>query len=517
MVLASGILIPETQFLILLILAVIVSIIVKYIKLPYTIALVLVGLLVGLAGIEEIELSRELIFFVFLPALLFEGSIHIDLDQLRKNAKIILILSFFGLVLSTFIVGILIHKLTHIPLIFSVLFGAMVMPTDPVSVLALFKKLGVSKELTTIVEGESLFNDGAGIVIFEVLLALAVEKAHFNLIETLLDFGYVVIGGLGIGLILGYVAYGVLKHIDDHLIEILITGILAYGTFIVAESIHASGVMGVVVAGLFIGNRGTQFAMSPTTRISILTTWEIAAFIVNSVIFLLIGIRIPLGNLYESAFLVLAAIFAVVLARVLSVYPLVLLSNLKSKRKISGSWQHVINWGGLHGSIPIALFLGLKPDMAHIDEISIMVFGVVLFSLIIQALTIEPLIKRLKIITINPHEIEYEKIMAKKISNQRARETVKELYARKEIPHELYHELKDLYEKEADELKVLASKKLEKEEDLREKQLNIAKRKILIAQKSSILESLRRGLVSEEVASELVQDLDSEIDSLNSH
>ena len=440
MVLASGILIPEIQLLILLTLMVIVAIIDKYIKLPYTMALVLAGILVGLAGIEGIELSRELIFFVFLPALLFEGAIHINPNRLRNNAKIILILSFFGLVLSTFIVGILIHKLTHIPLVFSVLFGAMVMPTDPVSVLALFNKLGVSKELTTIVEGESLFNDGVGVVLFEVLLALAIGSTDFNLIETILGFGYVVLGGLGIGLIMGYIAYIVLTHIDDDLIEIPITGILAYGTFIVAESIHVSGVMGVVVAGLFIGNHGTQFAMSPTTRTPIFTFWRTIAFIVNSTIFLLIGIRIPLGNLYESAFLVLAAIFAVVLARVLSVYPLVFLSNLKSKRKISGRWQHVINWGGLHGSIPIALVLGLKPDMAHIDEISVMVFGVVLFSLIVQCLTVEPLIKRLKIITAKSKEREYKEI----------------------------------------------------------------------------LESLKKGSISEEVASEMVRDLDWGIDNLNS-
>jgi CPA1 family monovalent cation:H+ antiporter len=514
MALSSAIPIPEIQFLVLLIIAVIVAIIVKYIKLPYTIALILVGIIVGLTGIEEIELSKELIFFIFLPVLLFEGSIHIDLDRLRENSRIIIILAFFGLVISTFIVGILIMELTGIPLIFSVLFGAMIMPTDPVSVLALFKKMGISKELTTIVEGESLFNDGTGIVIFEVLLALSLGEVEFDLIATLIDLGYVVIGGIGIGLILGYVAYGVLKHIDDHLIEVIITGILAYGTFIVAEQFTVSGVMGVVVAGMFMGNRGTKFAMSPTTRISILTSWEIAAFIVNSVIFILVGIAIPLGNLYDNIPLVFSAIFAVILARTLTVYPLTYVFNLRSKTKVPMSWQHVINWGGLHGSIPIALFLGLSTETPYRNEISVMVFGVVLFSLIAQGLTVEPLIKRLGIITTKPEEREYEKIMAKKISLQRARETIKKLYDRKEIPHGLYQELRDIYEKEAEELKLMASEKLEKEEFLRETQLKIVKRKVLVAQKSSILESLRKGLISDEVASELIHDLDSEIDSL---
>lgn len=512
MISESGILVPEIQFLVLLIVAVIVAIVVKYVRLPYTIALLVVGILFGLTSIEEIELSQDLIFYIFLPVLLFEGSIHIDVDELRDNAKIILILAFIGLVLSTLLVGVIISEFTSMPLVFSVLFGAMIMPTDPVSVLALFKKLGVSKKLTTIVEGESLFNDGAGVVVFSVLLALATGSAEFNLVSTLIDFFYVVVGGLGIGLVLGYFAYGVLKHVDDHLIEILVTGILAYGSFIAAEQIGVSGVMGVVAAGLFIGNRGTEFAMSAKTRIAILTSWELAAFIINSVIFILMGIRIPLLSVYENINIVVVAVGAVVLARSLSVYPLIGLFNTKTRDRIPLSWQHVVNWGGLHGSIPIALMLGL-PAIAYRAELSAMVFGVVLFSLIFQGLSVEPLIRRLGIIAVSEEEKEYERVMAKKILNQRANETLKQLYERKEIPNKLYLEFKDLYDREAEELREKASQRLESGE-LLEKQRSIARRKILVAQKSSVFESLRKGLISEEVASELMDELDSEMDSL---
>ncbi len=514
MVVESQILVPEIQFIILLIISVIVAIAVKYVNLPYTIALLIVGMLVGLTGIEEIELSKGLIFFIFLPALLFEGSIHIDLNKLRDNAKIITILAFIGLTASVFIVGIIINEFTGIPLLPAVLFGAMIMPTDPVSVLALFKKLGVPKKLTTIVEGESLFNDGVGVVLFSVILALVSGEAEFNLVGTLINFSYVILGGLGIGLVSGYFAYGILKQLDDHLIEILITGILAYGTFIVAELIHASGVMGVVVAGLFIGNRGTEFAMSPKTRITILSSWELVVFIINSVIFLLMGIRIPVGLLLDNLQLVLIAICAVVFARAFCAYSLIGLFNIKSRKKISLGWQHVINWGGLHGSIPIALVLGL-PVIEYGNELSIMVFGVVVFSLIFQGLTIEPLVKKLKIITSSPQEVEYEKIIAKKISIQKASDTLKELYRKKEIPSGLYSEFKEVYEKEAEYLKRLASEKLEMESVLLDKQRMIAKNKILTAQKSSVLESMRRGIISDEVAVELISELDSEIDALS--
>jgi len=255
---------PEIQFLTLLTIAAAIAMAVKYVRLPYTIALVIGGLFVGMAGIEPPHLTHDMILFVFLPPLLFEGAIHFELTDLRRNLRTIGILAFPGLILTGFLAGFLIQAYTGLPIIVALLVGVMITPTDPISVLALFKRLGVSKRLSMIVEGESVFNDGAGIVLYSVILGI-VTSGQFNLGSSIISFFIVVIGGLLIGLVMGQMVFLVLKRLDDHVLEVLITLILAFGSFIIAEHyFHVSGVMAVVAAGVVIGNQGTRYAMSPT-------------------------------------------------------------------------------------------------------------------------------------------------------------------------------------------------------------------------------------------------------------
>ncbi len=509
----EALVLTEIGFLGLLLIAVLVAIAVKYIRLPYTIALVLCGLGIGFMGFHSISLSKELILFVFLPPLLFEGAIHIDIDKLRENLTSILLLAVVGLSFGILLVGLLLNSLTGIELIYCLLFGAMIMPTDPISVLALFKKLGVSKRLSMIVEGESLFNDGVGIVLFMVILRV-VEASHFSIVETIIEFLMVVLGGLLIGFIAGYSTYRFLRHIDDHLIEVVITGILAYGTFIACESLHVSGVMGVVAAGLLIGNRGTAFAMSPTTRIAIRDSWALTAFMVNSLIFLLIGIQIPIGNILshpDLMVMITVSILVVLIARALTVYPLLMTLNLKSKRKISFAKMHVINWGGLHGSIPIALLLSL-PAIPHLEELSFMVFGVVLFSLVVQGLTMEPLIKMLNLIKIRPEVEKYERILTEKISLQRALNEIKLMRENREIPANLYHELEKQYSVRLGELAEKIHELIEKYPDIRQNQIRYARKRMLLAQKSSIQDSTMKGIASYETGAKLIQKIDAEME-----
>ncbi|MEA1924522.1 MAG: Na+/H+ antiporter [Candidatus Altiarchaeota archaeon] len=507
----------ELQFIGLLLIAVLASIAVKYIRLPYTIALVLLGTLIGFIGFHPIPLSEELILFIFLPALLFEGAINIDFDKLRENLDLILLLAVIGLTLAILFVGYSLHHLTGIPLIYTLLFGAMIMPTDPVSVLALFKKLGVSRRLSVLVEGESLFNDGTGIVLFGVILSLVESQdQQLSILQTILDFFFVVLGGLVIGLVTGYAVYSILRHLDDHLIEVVLTGILAYGTFLICESLHVSGVIGVVAAGLLIGNRGTVFAMSPTTRIAIQDSWELTAFIVNSLIFLLIGIQIPMQEIYSHLELIIYSIAVVLLARALTVYSLTLLLNLRKKTGISYSWMHVINLGGIHGSIPIALLLSL-PAISYLEELSFMVFGTVLFSLVVQGLTIEPLVKKLNLVETHPKIENYTRLITKKISAQQALNELASMRKNKEIPSTVYKKLKNEYSTLLEELAAEVGELIKEYPQLEFSQRDYSRKRMLLAQKSSIQESVRKGIIRSEAASHLLTEIDAELEEKTTH
>ena len=416
------------EILVLLLISCTVGVLVKYIRFPYTIALVLVGLFVGLANLlPEIKLTQDIVFFLILPPLLFEGAINTELENFRSNFKPILALATLGVLVCVVVVGYLLNYFLGIPLLLALLFGAMITPTDPVSVLATFKTLGVPKRLSTIVEGESILNDGTGVVIFSIILEM-IRVGEANVIAGVANFFVVCIGGVIIGLILGYSAYKILGYIDDHLIEVTITLILAFSSFIVAESFHVSGVIAVVAAGLIIGNYGRAFSMSPSTRVSLITFWGFVVFIINSLVFILIGIDIHLDKLLSYWDAILIAIPIVLLSRALAVYPIL---NVVSffDNKIPPLWQHVIFWGGLHGTIPVALALSL--DVIGRDIIASMVFGVVLFSLVVQGISLEFIVKR-KFVK-DEKKLRYEEVLGRIIAAKVAKQEVERMLFEGEI------------------------------------------------------------------------------------
>ncbi len=503
----------EIQFLTLLTVAAGIAVAVKYVRLPYTIALIIGGLFVSLTGVGPYRLTEELILFVFLPPLLFEGAIHFELTGLRRNLRSIGTLAFPGLILSGFLAGFWIQRLTGLPMAVALLVGVMITPTDPISVLALFKKLGVSKRLSMIVEGESVFNDGTGIVLYSVLAGI-VTSGTVNIGASVLLFLKVVLGGLLSGLALGYLAFLILKRLDDHVLEVLITVLLAFGAFMVAEhSLHVSGVMAVVAAGVLVGNQGVSEAMSPTTRLAIKNFWEIAAFFINSLIFLMIGTQIHLPELWAIWPIILGGFAAVTAARAAATYPILFLLNLGGE-KLPARWFHVINWGGIHGSIPVALALGLPaiPQRAFIVN---MVFGIVFLSLILQGLTMSPLVRLLGLSVRIEEEKQYERAVARSMVLRKAIGELKEKMETGRIS-------KAIHDRVTEELRrdlVAAENRvteLETDPHVQFAWENRTRHASLMLQKSALYEMMIQGELSNDSAKDLMGEIDLAIEELES-
>ncbi|PQV62791.1 monovalent cation:H+ antiporter, CPA1 family [Abditibacterium utsteinense] len=346
----------NTQFSWLLLIAFVVALLAKRLRVPYALALVVTGLAIGTARLfPQAHLEPELLFTVFLPPLLFESALHLHLDSLRRNWKPIAIYTLAGTFGSTFIVGYLVASLLAIPLASALVFGALISATDPISVIAIFKKLGAGRRLTLIMEAESLFNDGVAVVLFSVLSAAALG-ASATLGSGALQFGKLVIGGVVLGALIGAVASRMHRDLDDHQVEIMLTSLAAFGSYLAAEALHVSGVMAVVAAGLVIGNFG-QNVMTPGIRLAVTAFWEYAGFVVNSLVFLLIGIEVVAIGWRDKIGIALGAALLVLLGRSV-IYPLSLLVN-RIGGEVPRAYQHVLVWGGLRGALSMALVLGL--------------------------------------------------------------------------------------------------------------------------------------------------------------
>ena len=388
----------------LLIAASLIAVIAARLRIPYTVALVLGGLVLGSFHLPILQnlfahspdwLTPDVSLVIFLPTLLFEGSLKIQFRHLRESLVPISLLATVGVLAATLISGFALHWALGIPILIALVFGAIVAATDPISILSIFKGMAVDKRLTVIVEGESLFNDGTAVVIYGILFG-AVASSHFAIAAGIRDFVVEVAGGAAVGAVLGYIFSKLTQKIEDPEIEITLTTILAYGSYLLSQSLHLSGGIATVAAGLMIGNFGVRTGMSSRTRVALWSFWEYASFLINSILFLIIGLQVRLGDLFHMWRATLVTIAAVLAGRVLTVYGIVPVSNLFSTR-IPSRWQHVMVWGGMRGALSLALVLSIGKNFPYRDQLLTMTFGVVAFTIMVQGITMKPLIRWLGI------------------------------------------------------------------------------------------------------------------------
>ncbi len=387
------------QLVSVLAVAMIVALAARRLKLPYTVGLVIVGVVLALSKVDfGLQLTRDFIFDLILPPLLFEAAITLSWLQLRRDILPILVLATFGTIVSTGVVAWGMAWLLGWPMASALVFGALIAATDPVAIIAMFKDNKVKGRLRLLVESESLFNDGAAAVLFVMALAWSQSAENAQTSIEMIGAGVLIVaGGIAIGAVCGGAALIVAWRSSEHLIEAALTMVAAYGSFLVAEYFHVSGVLATVTAGLMMANfhplRGKNF-LSPRGQEFILGFWDFAAFLANSVVFLLIGIAIAATPFRSYGTVLLTSVVAVLLGRGLTVYPLSLLF-LRSRWTISLREQHILWWGGLRGALPLALALSMPPSLPLRDEIVGVTFGVVAFSIVVQGLTMPLLLRRL--------------------------------------------------------------------------------------------------------------------------
>ncbi|HEY9623012.1 MAG TPA: sodium:proton antiporter [Crinalium sp.] len=507
--------IPELVIIliILLIIATIVALVTQRLRIPYVTGLVLAGLPITEVFSRRIGLDPSLVLNLFLPILIFEAAINTDISRLRSTFKPIALLAGPGSIFSSAIIATLVKYGLGLGWIPALLIGVILANTDTVSMIAVFKDIRVPSRLSTIVEGETLFNDAAALVSFNLILIIY-TTGSLTAVEGIKELLIVALGGGLVGAILGYLSLPIFTRLNDPLSSLLLTVALALGTFQIGQFLGVSGAVAVVIAGLIFGNLGLPRSSSASARMTLLSFWEYAGFSVNTFIFLLIGIEINPVTLWKILPAILLVILAYQLGRILSVY--LLLAGLRwFDRPIPLHWQHVLFLGNIKGSLSMALALSIPLALPGREGIIELVFGAVLFSLVGQGLSLPWLVKRLQISQVSNAMEQAGKLQIQLIAAKAAQDELDSLLKSGVLPKAIYEELWASYQ-----ARVAQSERVLRDlyNQYRADQLtgdrsglDAIRRRLLLAEKGAVSDAFRKRIVPEDLVQPYIKDLDEQL------
>ena len=507
----------ETTFILLFAVATTVAIAARRFRIPYTAALVIAGLILGgVQGLHAPHLTKELLFAVFLPGLLFEAAFHLEFADFWRDRTAILALAVPGVVVAIALTAVIltwlastIHFVNGFGWESALVFAALIAATDPIAVVALFKSMGVPRRLAVLVEGESLLNDGTAIVLFTLVLGILAGQ-QIGVAGLAVEFVKVAGGGAVVGGLVGLAIAQVIRNVDDPMVEITLTTIAAYGAFVAAEQVGFSGVIATVTAGMLCGNYAKRTGMSPSTRVAVETFWEYVAFAFNSIVFLLIGLEVKLGQLIHAWPAILLAYLAVTVGRGAVIASMAGLLY-RTHSRIPRGWTTILTWGGLRGGLSMVLVLSLPSDFAWRGLLVTMTFGVVLLSILLNGLTMPLLLRWMGIGHPEEMRVRHE-FRRGEIQAATAAIGALDRMARLRLAHpEVLAQVRKEYEDRlGDAEKEIQDLHLDHGE-LKQEELRQLRRQLLVIEKDQALEAFHAGLLSQAAYERLAADIDARL------
>jgi Na+/H+ antiporter len=517
----------EVVLVVLLVAVVVLSAAARAINVPYPIVLVIGGALLGLSGgLPEIELDPDLVLVIFLPPLLYTGAFFANLNDLRRNLRPILLSSIVLVLATVVVVAVVAHELipgVSWPVAFTL--GAIVGPTDPVAGTEIARRLGVPRRMISVLEGESLINDASALVAYRIAVTAATSAVAFSLLDAGWEFLWKASGGIAVGLVVALLITEIRRRLDDPLLENTIGLLSAYAAYVPAEQLDVSAVLAAVTVGVYVGWQAPKIA-SPRTRLMGFGMWELLQFLLNAFLFVLIGLQLPqiLDGLQEESPATLLSYGAAISLATMgtrlvwgqtAVFVVRALDRRESQRARRTTWRlRLVNsWSGMRGAVSLAAALALPTDFPHRDLILFLTFSVIFATIVLQGLTLPPLIRALKVVDDGEQE-EREELKARLVATQAALARLEALGAAEWTRDDTIERMTSMYEYRRRRLKARAGKIEDDGYEDRSFQYQTLVREVLEAQRSEIVRLRNEGTISNELMHRLERELDLEDERL---